>query len=259
MSSSLAFSMIQPDIVWENKTANLKQYENYLAGIAGKKGVVVLPEMFSTGFCMSPQRLAETMDGPTVNWMKQMAAQYNCILTGSLIIETKNHFYNRLIWMQPNGQYACYDKRHLFAYAGEHEHYTAGNKRLIAQVNGWRICLQVCYDLRFPIWVRNRHEEYDVLLFVANWPQSRNLAWKSLLQARAIENMSYTIGVNRVGTDGNNLYYSGDSSVFDPMGNLLWQQAHQAVCHTITLQKETLHNARQQFPFLKDADDFLLR
>ncbi len=264
MHEQLNISLIQPDIVWEDKAANLEQYEQYIAGIAGKREVVVLPEMFSTGFSMAAQRLAETMDGPTVQWMKQMAHQYRCILTGSLIIEENGNYYNRLVWMQPDGRYGIYDKRHLFGYAGEHEHYMPGAKRLIAQVKGWRICLQICYDLRFPVWARQGADPddtgaaYDVLLYVANWPERRNLAWKTLLQARAIENMSYTIGVNRVGTDGNGVYHSGDSSVFDPLGETIWQQAHDVCVHTVTLERDTLSSVRERFPFLNDSDRFVI-
>lgn len=256
--SQLNITLVQPDIVWEDKQVNLHQYEQLIAGIPGMREVVVLPEMFSTGFSMRPETLAEPMLGPSVQWMADMAVRYRCILTGSLIIEEDGKYYNRMLWVQPDGQIGYYDKRHLFAYANEHKHYTAGDRRLITQVKGWRICLQVCYDLRFPVWARNQNEEYDVLLYVANWPERRSLAWKTLLQARAIENMSYVVGVNRVGNDGNNIYHSGDSSVFSPTGQVLWQLSHDAAVHTITLEKELLTQARSQFPFLNDADKFVL-
>lgn len=253
----LNITLIQPDIVWENKEANLRQYEQLINDITEKKEVVVLPEMFSTGFSMAPEQLAEPMNGPSVAWMKDMAAKHRCILTGSLIIEDEGKYYNRLLWVQPDGQTGHYDKRHLFGYGEEDQHYSPGNKRLIAQVKGWRICLLVCYDLRFPVWARNQ-EEYDVLIYVANWPQRRSLAWKTLLQARAIENMSYVVGVNRVGTDGKDIYYSGDSSVFDPLGAPLWQQSDAVVTHTVTLDKDMLTHTRSHFPFLKDRDKFVL-
>jgi len=256
--SQLHISIIQPDIAWEDKAANLQQYEDYINHIEGKKEVVILPEMFSTGFSMAPERLAETMKGTTVQWMKDTAKKHRCILTGSLIIEENGHYYNRLIWMQPDGNFGTYDKRHLFAYAGEHDHYSRGEKRLIAQVKGWRICLQVCYDLRFPVWARNLGDEYDLLVYVANWPERRNLAWKTLLQARSIENQSFVVGVNRVGTDGNGIYHSGDSSVFGPLGEAVWQQAHEAAVHTVVLDKAIVEQARAQFPFLNDADKFIL-
>jgi omega-amidase len=254
----LKFTIVQPDMYWEDKQANLAQYEQYLSVVEEKMEVVVLPEMFSTGFSMAPERLAETMNGTTVQWMKDIARKYGCILTGSLIIEDEGKYFNRLIWMQPDGNLAYYNKRHLFGYANEDKHYHAGEKRVIVSVKGIRICLLVCYDLRFPVWARNRNEEYDVLLYVANWPERRSLAWKTLLQARAIENLSYAIGVNRVGEDGNGIMHSGDSSVFGPLGELIWQYTGQATCHTITIHKETVEQARQQFSFLEDADKFII-
>ena len=254
----LHITLIQPDIVWEDKTANLLQYEQMITGITGVKHIVALPEMFSTGFSMAPERLAEPMDGPTVKWMADIAVKYHCILTGSLIIEEEGKYYNRMLWVQPDGNVWVYDKRHLFAYGSEDKHYTNGETRLIAQVNGWRVNLQVCYDLRFPVWARNQGDEYDVLLFVANWPEPRSLAWKTLLQARAIENMCYVVGVNRVGIDGKNNNYTGDSSVFGPLGEKIWQQTNGVACHTVTLEKEVLHKVRTNFPFLNDADKFLL-
>jgi omega-amidase len=254
----LYITIIQPDISWENKLANLLQYETMITGIIGPRQVVALPEMFSTGFSMDAERLAEPMDGRTVNWMAAMAIKYKCILTGSLIIEEDGKYYNRMLWVQPDGRMGFYDKRHLFAYGHEDKHYTRGETRLIAQVNGWRINLQVCYDLRFPAWARNKGDEYDVLLYVANWPQQRSLAWKTLLQARAIENMCYVVGVNRVGRDAKDNNYPGDSSVFGPLGELIWQGSNVASCHTVILDKTMLQNARSGFPFLNDADQFLL-
>lgn len=258
MSSQLHITLIQPDIVWEDKAANLAHYETMLSTISGPRHVVVLPEMFSTGFSMAPERLAEPMSGNTVLWMKAMAKQHRCILTGSLIIEEEGRYYNRMLWVQPDGHIIHYDKRHLFAYATEDKHYTGGETRVIAQVNGWRINLMVCYDLRFPVWARNRDAEYDVLLYVANWPEARSLAWRTLLQARAIENQCFTVGVNRVGTDAKGNNYSGDSSVFGPLGEAMWQHAHTEAVHTITLEKETLSAVREKLPFLKDADKFML-
>ncbi|MEI8278848.1 MAG: amidohydrolase [Bacteroidota bacterium] len=257
-TQQLNITLIQHDIVWEDKQANLQQYEQYIAGIKEKREIVVLPEMFSTGFSMAPERLAEPMSGSSVQWMKDIAHKYRCILTGSLIIEVNGHFYNRLLWVQPDGQLGYYDKRHLFAYGNEDKHYTPGEKRLIVQVKGWRICLLVCYDLRFPIWARNQNEEYDILLYVANWPERRSLAWKTLLQARAIENMSYVVGVNRIGTDAKDINYCGESSVFNPLGEKIWQQPVAVLTHTVTLHKEVLQQARMDYPFLKDSDKFLL-
>lgn len=256
--SSLSFTLIQSDLHWEDKAANLALLEKKILGL-DKTEIVVLPEMFSTGFSMQPQKLAETMDGPSVTWMKQMAATKKIILTGSLIIEEAGNYYNRLLWVLPDGSLGFYDKRHLFAFAGEDQQYSPGQKRLIARVKGWRINLQICYDLRFPVWARQQvtdQPEYDVLLYVANWPERRSHAWQSLLTARAIENQCYVVGVNRVGKDGNGIYHSGDSRVIDALGNILYQKKDEEAIHTILLQKDTLEQAREQFPFWKDADPF---
>ncbi len=258
MPAQLNITLVQPDIIWEDKEANLKQYESAIAGITDKKEIVVLPEMFSTGFSMAPERLAETMDGQTVNWMKAIASQHRCILTGSVIIEHDGNYYNRLLWVQPDGSIGYYDKRHLFGYADEDNHYTPGTKRLITSVKGFKICPLVCYDLRFPVWARNLNADYDVLIYVANWPEKRSLAWRTLLQARAIENMSYVVGVNRVGTDGKGHHYIGESSVFGPLGEVIWQSQGGVATHTVTLEKQLLDDTRNQLPFLNDADKFIL-
>ena len=219
--------------------------------------------MFSTGFSMNTSELAETMDGEAVAWMKKVSNENGVILTGSIIIEEDEKHFNRLIWMLPNGQYGQYDKRHLFAYGEEDKHYNPGNKRLIASVKGWKINLQVCYDLRFPVWARQQSStngpEYDVLIYVANWPERRSHAWKTLLCARAIENQCYVVGVNRVGTDGNNIYYSGNSLVIDPLGQVLYHMADEEDINTITLTKEKLEEVRSKFPFWKDSDDFKIQ
>ena len=257
----MTFTLIQTQLCWEDREANLRQLEEKINNIQTSTQVVVLPEMFSTGFSMKPEKLAEKMDGPSVNWMKRVAATKKVILTGSLIIEEDGNYFNRLIWMLPNGQYGFYDKRHLFAFAHEDQHYTGGTQRLIASVNGWKINLLVCYDLRFPVWARQQFDaeqnfEYDVLVYVANWPERRNTAWKALLQARAIENQCYVIGVNRVGNDGNNIYHSGDSMVIDPLGSILYHKEHDEDVFTITLQTEHLKEVREKFQFWRDADDF---
>lgn len=283
--STLTISLIQTHLHWENKPANLRMLEEKIMSIAEKTELVVLPEMFSTGFSMRPEELAETMEGETVQWMKRIAAQKKVILTGSVIIKEEAadgqvNYYNRLIWMLPNGQYGVYDKRHRFAYAGEDDHYTAGSKRLIASVKGWKINLLVCYDLRFPVWARQQTRnvstplniatatdtstslsagpEYDVLIYVANWPERRIQAWKTLLQARAIENQSYVVGANRVGDDGNNIHYSGESMIIDPLGEVLYTKKDEEDIYTITLEKTHLDSVREKFPFWKDADDFMI-
>ena len=208
----LTITLIQSNIFWEDKKANLKMFEQKIEAIEEKTEIVILPEMFNTGFSMKPEILAETMDGETVRWMKRVSSEKKVIVTGSVMIEDsapnqqQKKYFNRLIWMLPNGEMGIYDKRHLFAFAAENEHYSAGNKKLIASVKGWKINLQICYDLRFPVWTRQEphapENQYDVLINVANWPEKRNLAWQTLLRARAIENQCYAIGVNRIGEDG---------------------------------------------------------
>lgn len=262
--ADLHITTIQSDLVWENKEANLSNFENKFQLLESGVHVVFLPEMFSTGFSMAPERLAETMTGPTVTWMEKMAAKYKIIISGSIIIEENGKYFNRLIWMQPNKVHYLYDKRHLFGYGGEDKHYTPGNKRVIVSVNGWRILLQVCYDLRFPVWARQEPEvkgsfEYDAILYVANWPEKRKIAWTTLLQARAIENQSYVIGVNRIGNDGNHIYHSGDSRIIDPLGTIYYQAEEQEEMKKFVLEKEKLDAIRSRFPFAKDADDFQIR
>jgi omega-amidase len=274
--SSLTITTIQTSVQWEDKRANLKRLEERILAIPEPTELVVLPEMFSTGFSMRPEVLAERMDGPTLAWMQETAARKKIILTGSIIVEEEDNYYNRLIWMLPNGQYGYYDKRHRFAYAGENEHYTAGHKRLIASVKGWKVLLLVCYDLRFPVWSRQtpRREgeagdpgpgagaatvtelEYDLLLYVANWPERRAHAWKTLLQARAIENQCFVAGVNRIGDDGNDIYHSGDTMIIDPLGETLYYAAAREEVFTLTLRKDELVRVRQRFPFWQDADHF---
>jgi omega-amidase len=270
--STLTITTLQTKLHWEDKNANLQMLENKILSINEKTEIVVLPEMFSTGFSMKPETLAEKMDGNTVNWMKKIAAEKKIILTGSVIIEVDGHYYNRLIWMLPNGQYGIYDKRHRFGFAGEDDHYTAGTKRLIASVKGWKINLQVCYDLRFPVWARQTSPsnslsggegglttpEYDVLIYVANWPERRSMAWKTLLQARGIENQCYVVGVNRVGNDGNGINHSGDSMVIDPLGEILYHKKDDEDIFTITLSKDHLQSIREKFPFWKDGDSFTI-
>lgn len=259
--SALTISLVQSDLVWENKTANLRHFASLLQQIPQESKVVVLPEMFQTGFSMQVQKLSETMDGETLTWLKEMAFTHKKIITGSLIMEENGNYYNRLIWMQPNGVYYYYDKRHLFAFAGEDKHFSSGNKKLIVSVNGWKICLQICYDLRFPVWARQDMQpenRYDLLIYVANWPQRRSIAWRTLLQARAIENQCYVAGVNRIGNDGNDFYHSGDSSLVDPLGNILWHCENDAQIFTYTLLKDDLTEIRNKFPFLNDGDKFIL-
>ena len=257
--SALTITIIQSDLHWENKAANLAMFAKKINGIKEKTEIIILPEMFSTGFSMQSKTLAETMNGETVTWMKKTAAEKKAIITGSIIAEENGKYFNRLIWMLPNGESGHYDKRHLFAFAEEDKFYSPGEKRLVASVKGWKINLLICYDLRFPVWARQGGEaEYDLLIYVANWPERRIHAWKTLLQARAIENQCYVAAVNRVGDDGNNIHYSGDSMIIDPLGEILYQKSQQEDVFTFTLQKEKLEEVRNKFPFLKDADNFFI-
>ncbi len=263
--STLTISTIQTDLHWENKTANLRMLEDKVNMLFQKTELVILPEMFNTGYSMNAKILAETMKGPALEWMKRVSAENRVILTGSLIIEEGNKYFNRLIWVMPNGDLGYYDKRHLFGYSGEDKEYSSGNTRLITSVKGWKLNMQVCYDLRFPVWARQsfaksekEEYEYDILVYVANWPERRSHAWKTLLCARAIENQCYVIGVNRVGRDGNEIYYSGNSLVIDPLGEVLYHMADEPDIFTITLQKERLDEVRAKFPFLKDGDGFVI-
>lgn len=260
--SSLLVSLVQSDLMWENKAGNLQQLEQQIASVSGKSELVVLPEMFSTGFTMAAAEFAETMEGETVQWMKTMARQYRVVLTGSCIVAENNQFFNRMLWVLPDGNMGYYDKRHLFAYGGEDKHYSAGSKRLIASVKGFRIQLQICYDLRFPVWSRQQstenNPEFDVLIYCANWPEKRIQAWRTLLVARAIENQCYVIGVNRVGKDGNGLEYPGYSMAVDPLGNIMYELEQEETTATVSLSKIHLEEVRQQFPFWKDGDQFTL-
>src|SRR5436190_7317319 len=258
--STLTITGIQTALHWEDAAANRKMFEEKINSITDKTEIIILPETFSTGFSMKPKELAETMDGETIKWMKRVAVEKKIILMGSAIIKENENYFNRLIWMLPNGQVGIYDKRHLFGYAGEDNEFTAGTKRLIASVKGWKINLLVCYDLRFPVWSRQQFQsegaEYDLLIYVANWPEKRIHAWKTLLQARAIENQCYVVGVNRVGNDGNNIHYSGESMVIDPMGEVLYLKKDEEDIFTVALNKDHLNTVREKFPFWRDADEF---
>ncbi|MEO8961972.1 MAG: nitrilase family protein [Ginsengibacter sp.] len=260
--SSLTFTLIQTDLFWENKKANMQMLQHKIESIKEKTEVVILPEMFTTGFSMKPELLGEKMDGETIDWMRRVASAKKIILTGSIIIEQKGQYYNRLIWMLPNGDYGFYDKRHLFAYGNEHEHYTAGDKKLIASVKGWKINLQICYDLRFPVWSRQTtggiEDKYEILINVANWPEKRSIAWNTLLRARAIENQCFVVGLNRTGVDGNKIFYDGQSSIIDPLGGIIYSKNTDEDIYTCTLLREKIIESRTQFPFWRDADKFII-
>jgi omega-amidase len=256
MLDNLTLTLIQTNLHWQDAEANRAMLEEKIWQIGSPTDLIILPEMFTTGFSMQAPELAEPMNLHTFKWLKQMAAQTNAVIMGSYIVQENGNYFNRLIWMQPNGEFAHYDKRHLFRMAEEHKTYTGGTQKMIQTLKGWRICPLICYDLRFPVWSRNINLEYDLLVYVANWPQARNSAWKTLLQARAIENLSYCVGVNRVGTDGKGIYYSGDSAVIDFKGTHLFQKADEEAIFSLTLEKNELLEYRQKFPAHLDADTF---
>jgi predicted amidohydrolase len=255
---NLKITLFQGYLFWEKIDKNLQNIELRLSGIREKTDLIILPEMFSTGFTMNVTEVAEPMGGKTMQWMHKMAALYECVVTGSLVISENDKYYNRLIWMQADGSYEYYDKRHLFALGKEHHTYTAGSKKLIVELKGWKICPMICYDLRFPVWLRNVNQEYDLLLIVANWPERRALHWRTLIPARAVENQSYVIGVNRVGHDGNEVYHSGDSTCIDPNGNVVYYKRDEEDLYTFSIIHDEVVKTRRTLPFLKDADSFNL-
>jgi omega-amidase len=255
---NLKITTYQGYLFWENIDKNLQNISLRLSGIRTKTDLIVLPEMFNTGFTMAAERLGEPVNGKTMKWMLATAVKYQCVVTGSLIIKEDNKFYNRLIWMRPDGSFEYYNKRHLFALGKEHETYTAGTEKLLVELNGWIICPVICYDLRFPVWLRNVKDVYDLLLIVANWPERRALHWRTLIPARAVENQSYVIGVNRVGHDGNEVYHSGDSTCIDPNGNVVYYKRDEEDVYTFSISADELVKARRTMPFLKDADAFHL-
>ena len=255
--NNLTVSLVQSDLVWQNAAANREELDLCLAQITLPTDLIVLPEMFSTGFSMEAHSLAEDMDGPTVAWMQAHAAAHDAVVTGSLIIREKGRYYNRLLWVRPDGTLSCYDKRHLFSFAGEQRIFTPGQALLVEEWRGWRICPLVCYDLRFPVWSRNNAAQpYDLLLYVANWPAVRRHAWTTLLRARAIENVAFALGVNRTGRDGLGHDYVGDSALIDMRGEYLLQAGNFQNCISRTLSADALHEFRRRFPALEDADSF---
>jgi predicted amidohydrolase len=256
---NLKITLFQGYLFWENIDKNLQNISLRLSGIREKTDLIILPEMFNTGFTMDAAKLAEPMQGKTMQWMQKTARQYSCVVTGSLIITEDEKFYNRLIWMRPDGTYECYDKRHLFGMAKEHLTYTAGKKKLIVELKGWKICPVICYDLRFPVWLRNVDEAYDLLIIVANWPERRALHWRTLIPARAVENQAYVIGLNRVGHDGNEIYHSGDSTCISPNGNVVYYKRDEEDVYTFSIIHDEVEKTRRALPFLKDADIFRIK
>lgn len=255
----LNVTLVQAEQTWEDKQANFKHFESILSNFKHKTDLIILPEMFHTGFTMNAESLAEAMNGNGVSWLKTQAKQHNAAFVASLIIKEAGRFYNRMVFVTPKGEVSIYDKRKLFGMAKEDEHYTAGQKNTIVNYKGWKILLQVCYDLRFPEIARNKINEssepiYDALIYVANWPEKRNQHWKTLLRARAIENQCYVLAVNRVGEDKNKLTYSGDSSVIDPLGKILDTATHSEKILISDLSFSTLQTVREKLPFLKDIE-----
>lgn len=261
---SLRLTLVQSALSWENPVANRAMFSEKLNALRGVTDLVVLPEMFTTGFSMNAAALAEPMDGQTVEWMAGTAKALDAAVTGSFICTDSGRYYNRLVFMRPDGQFDLYDKKHLFSLAGEQTYFSPGRKRLTLEWRGWRICPLICYDLRFPVWSRNSPGSYaggleplfDLLLYVANWPDRRAHHWRSLLVARAIENQSFVAGINIVGKDGNGLEYSGDSAVIDYSGQAIVQKNGEEGLLTAELSLENLRQYRLQLPFLQDADAF---
>ena len=259
MQDELKIAVIQSDLVWGNPKQNRTNFAHKIKQINESVDVILLPEMFTSGFTMSPKHVAETIKGGTVNWMLDVALSANAAIGGSIIIEENEKYYNRFVFARPDGTIETYNKRHTFTLAGEDKVYTAGEKRVIIDYNGWKICPLICYDLRFPVWSRNT-DNYDILIYVANWPKPRITAWDALLKARAIENMSYCIGVNRVGLDVNNHEYSGHSIVYNGLGDQLLSIADgKEQTEIITLNKSHLTTIRETLKFLSDKDVFTLK
>lgn len=254
----MKISLIQTSLIWENAQANRDNFERLIDSIQEATDIILLPEMFSTGFTMLPETLAESMDGETVQWMKTMAAAKDCAVAGSVVIKENGNYYNRFLFVLPDGEIKVYNKRHLFSLAGEHKAYTNGVDRLIVEYRGWKICPLVCYDLRFPVFSRNT-EAYDLLLYAANWPAPRILAWDTLLRARAIENMCYVAGVNRIGQDNNGHSYLGHSQVLDCLGGNVVEPSENEGVFTVTLDKESMLETRKKLDFLSDRDSFSLQ
>jgi omega-amidase len=257
MAKNLVVSLIQSSLHWEDVGKNLQMFtEKFQNEELNGSDLIILPEMFNTGFTMKSELFAESMDGKTVSWMREMAAQKNAVVAGSLIIKSEGKNYNRLVWMLPDGVVHFYDKRHLFRMAGENEHFSPGKERVIFNIKGWRICPLICYDLRFPIWSRNSNN-FDLLFYVANWPERRSHAWRSLLVARAIENLCYVAAVNRVGTDGKEVLFSGDSAIIDFRGEYLATTIpHVEEVLKMELSLDDLLSFRASFPAHLDADDY---
>ncbi|MCZ6888105.1 MAG: amidohydrolase [Gammaproteobacteria bacterium] len=254
----MKLALIQTRTCWHDAAANRALFDEWFAKVAADTNLVILPEMFSTGFTMRPLEVAESMQGPTVAWMRAAAKKLDAVVTGSVVIGENGRHFNRMLWVTPDGGVTVYDKRHRFRMAGEHEHYAAGDARVVVRLGDWRICLMVCYDLRFPVWFRNRGD-YDALICVANWPAARQTAWDALLRARAVENQCFAIGVNRVGVDGNDVAYCGGSGGYDFLGEPMARMVDEPGVIELVIDKQKLDVYRGAFPAWQDADDFVLK
>ncbi len=251
----MKIALIQTELSWENPNENKALLQEMINAISQYVDLIVLPEMFTSGFTMNPKNVAQTMQGEAISWLKETAKEKNCAITGSLVIEENGNYFNRLVFVFPTGEIQTYDKRHLFTLAGEEKVYTAGKGKLIVEYKGFKICPLICYDLRFPVFARNV-EDYDVLIYVANWPKPRVNAWDILLKARAVENMSYVIGVNRVGIDANNLEYVGHSQAVDFIGNYIQEPQEIEGVFIVELDKNEMLETRKKLNFLNDRDKF---
>jgi predicted amidohydrolase len=254
---NLKTALIQTELSWENPNENKALLQEKINAISQYVDLIVLPEMFTSGFTMNPKNVAQTMQGEAISWLKETAKNKNCAITGSLVIEENGNYFNRLVFVVPSGEIQTYDKKHLFTLAGEDKVYTPGKDKLIAEYKGFKICPLICYDLRFPVFARNV-EDYDVLIYVANWPKPRTKAWDILLKARAVENMSYVIGVNRVGLDANNLEYVGHSQAIDYFGNYIQEPQEIEGVFIVELDKNEMLETRKKLNFLNDRDEFKL-
>jgi omega-amidase len=255
----LTVTLVQTHLAWEDIDANLDLINTRVDGIRGSTDLIILPEMFSTGFSMRALELAEEMTGKAVTWMRAKAAEKNAVITGSIMAAHGGRYFNRLVWARPEGEPLTYDKRHLFRYAGEEKIFTPGDRHLTMEINGWRIRPFICYDLRFPIWTRNLNLAYDLAVFVANWPARRAAHWRTLLRARSIENQAFVAAVNRVGTDGKGFEYSGHSALIDPTGRVLFEEENTACVQSLMLKHKTLEAYRSRFPAWMDADTELVK
>ena len=259
MTNELKIALLQSNLVWENPEQNRLNFSAKINSISNAVDIIVLPEMFTTGFTMTPENVAETMNGKSILWMQKMANKHQLAITGSIVIKENNTYYNRLVFVHPSGKIETYDKRHLFTLAGEDQVYASGSEKQIVHYKNWRICPLICYDLRFPVWARNT-QNYDVLLYVANWPERRITAWDALLKARSIENMTYCIGVNRTGKDGNDHQYIGHSAVYNVLGKRLSNKGFEEdFIETIKLEKSHIESNRKHLQFLNDRDEFTLK